>query len=271
MIVCGVGPLRPHSESAATACGDPAWTTPQEVWSESSTPSSSSPWRPTNKALLAEGSTTEPDESELHGTIIEDPSGHAMDAFFESLVIVDNAEEPGPMSRISCFGDSHTAADFMTGQFRRRMQSRFGDGGHGFIAAGRPWPSFRHRNIQNGTKGSWDALRIRHRSRSDDIDRRLGLAGVAIETDRSKARAWVSTPENGPVGLTASFFELYYLSHPRGGRLGLHLDEQELARLSSRAPESQPSYYRVEVEDGPHRFDIETLGHGLLRLFRIVI
>jgi hypothetical protein len=37
-------------------------------------------------------------------------------------------------------GDSHTAADFFTGEVRRYVQARYGNGGPGYVEAGRPHP-----------------------------------------------------------------------------------------------------------------------------------
>jgi hypothetical protein len=35
-------------------------------------------------------------------------------------------------------GDSHTSADFLTGEIRRRLQETYGNGGSGYVTAGRP-------------------------------------------------------------------------------------------------------------------------------------
>jgi hypothetical protein len=42
------------------------------------------------------------------------------------------------------FGDSHVAADFMSGRVRERLQVDYGDGGPGFLMTGQPWRSYRH-------------------------------------------------------------------------------------------------------------------------------
>ncbi|HEV2865287.1 MAG TPA: GDSL-type esterase/lipase family protein [Allosphingosinicella sp.] len=39
-------------------------------------------------------------------------------------------------------GDSHTAGDMMTEAWRRRLQARFGHGGRGVLAGGRPYPGY---------------------------------------------------------------------------------------------------------------------------------
>jgi lysophospholipase L1-like esterase len=161
----------------------------------------------------------------------------------------------------------------MTGHLRRLLQKRFGDGGHGFIAAGRPWRSFRHSDIEGGESGVWDAYRVRHpRGRApEEEDRLLGLAGLAVESERRGSAVWVKTSNRGPVGHTASRFEVFYMTQPRGGRMEVSLDGTTLARLSTRAPEWTAVYYVTETMDAPHELRIEATGGGLVRLFGIVV
>ena len=263
MVVCGVSPLRSApSSSRAAQCPESAWT----VGDEEPAPA------PAVKAPVAEIATAAPEGlASLRGRVIEDPSGHALDAFYESLAVVDAATDPGVLARVSCYGDSHTAADFLTGRLRRRMQQRFGDGGHGFIAAGKPWPSYRHRDIRNGARGRWETHRVRHAGRREDEDGRYGLAGVAIETERPRSIAWLMTAADGTFGRRASSFELFYLAQPQGGEVALHLDGDEVARLSTAADDFLPSYLRVEAEDGPHELRIESRGRGPVRLFGVVV
>lgn len=266
IMVCA-GPVMPQTETGQSACNNARRTGGDES-SHASTLDAS--------AVGGEGGTRSSGRSEhprfvQPGSAIEDSTGHALDAFHEALAVVERASEPGVLARVSAFGDSHTAADFMTGQLRRRLQERFGDGGHGFIAAGRPWPSYRHRNIRSGAKGRWDTFRVRQSRRDDSFDGRVGLAGVAVETSKINSMVWVATETEGPVGLNASRFELYYLSHPSGGRFGVTLDNEIVARLSSRSPEPLPSYFVIDADDGAHELRIETQGRGSVRLFGTVV
>ncbi len=52
--------------------------------------------------------------------------------------------------RILQYGDSHTASDTGTGVFRRLLQARFGSGGRGFVAIGRPWTTYTQEGIRGG-------------------------------------------------------------------------------------------------------------------------
>lgn len=269
MLFCGVSPLHRRAASTSPHRSGLSWTELPERSSSATSSAKSASWDSEMRGGQGAGG---PDEHQLRGEIIEDPTGRGLEAFYRALAIVegsDEGDEGGPIARVSWYGDSHTAADFMTGHFRRRMQARFGDGGHGYIVAGRPWPSYRHRDIRNGARGVWEALRIRHR-RSGEQDGRLGLAGVAVETDRPNALVWIETSDSGPVGAAASFYELYYLAHPHGGRISVRLDGGEEERLSTKSPQPRAAYHRVDAEEGPHRFEVKSRGQGMVRLFGIV-
>jgi lysophospholipase L1-like esterase len=175
------------------------------------------------------------------------------------------------MARVALFGDSHTAGDFMSGQLRRRFQAHFGDGGHGFISAGRPWRSFRHDNVDSGGDGPWQAWRQAHGRTRDLPDHLLGLAGVAIESRAGGAVAWVATADTGAVGREASFFEVFYLAHPGGGQFTLRLNDQMIGRLSTRAAVPRPAYHQLRAELGSHELKLETQGRGLVRIFGFVV
>ncbi|MFT3927196.1 MAG: GDSL-type esterase/lipase family protein [Myxococcales bacterium] len=96
--------------------------------------------------------------------------------FFHSAL--ERTKNARTKTHITFFGDSHTAADFMSGRVRERLQAEYGDGGPGFVMTGRPWRSYRHSRAElleaKGLKGTY----IRKRPESDALP--LGLAGVAF-------------------------------------------------------------------------------------------
>ena len=97
------------------------------------------------------------------------------------------------------------------------------------------------------------------------------MAGVGVEAEASGPQIWVSTALEGPVGRRASKFELFYLAQPGGGRFGVYLDDELVARVSARADVPTASYFATETEDGPHSFRVESLGGGPVRLFGTVL
>jgi lysophospholipase L1-like esterase len=52
-------------------------------------------------------------------------------------------------------GDSHTADDYFTGEVRRRLQARYGNGGPGYFVAGCPHPAIHHSIIKASCTTGW--------------------------------------------------------------------------------------------------------------------
>ena len=69
--------------------------------------------------------------------------------FFESVARLEAGQAQEDV-RIVQFGDSHTAADIETAVIRRALQGRFGDGGRGFVAIGKPWKGYLQEGVRCG-------------------------------------------------------------------------------------------------------------------------
>jgi lysophospholipase L1-like esterase len=52
-------------------------------------------------------------------------------------------------------GDSHTAGDMITQAWRRRLQARYGAGGRGVLAPGRPYPGYLTFGVTASQSGGW--------------------------------------------------------------------------------------------------------------------
>ena len=52
-------------------------------------------------------------------------------------------------------GDSHTSADFFSGQVRRLLQQRYGDGGVGYLTAGKPHIGVRSSTMKVAISPGW--------------------------------------------------------------------------------------------------------------------
>ncbi len=57
-------------------------------------------------------------------------------------------------------GDSHTAGDMISQAWRRRLQARYGHGGRGVLAAGRPYPGYLTWGVTAAQSGGWTANAI---------------------------------------------------------------------------------------------------------------
>jgi lysophospholipase L1-like esterase len=197
---------------------------------------------------------------------VEDRDGKSMKALHEALARAAAGEG---QARLVFFGASHVASDLFTGHIRRELQSRYGDAGHGFVVPVHPWRTYRHRDINIESDGKrWET----HRIRVGDADvERVGVAGVAMSSKYPGSFGAVSTTEDNEHGRTASFFELYYLQHPRGGDIDVLIDGRRARRISTRASKTSTAYAKFRVPDAGHRFEIRTLSRRPVWLFGIAV
>jgi lysophospholipase L1-like esterase len=195
---------------------------------------------------------------------IEDPSGRALDRFFEAL---EKTETEGGQTRICHYGDSPITNDGITLTVRRKLQLRFGDSGHGFILIARPWGWYSHAGVVHEESNGWqsDPISI---TRGDHL---YGLGGVSFTTGRSGETASFGTAEEGDTGRSVSSFTIHFLRQPGGGDFEVYIDGVAKTRVSSGAAETGSAFYRVDVPGGPHKMTIETVGNGEVRLFGVVL
>lgn len=195
---------------------------------------------------------------------IEDPSGKALNSFFKALAAAQTGKR---RVVISHYGDSPITADNITATIRRKLQKDFGDGGHGFILASRPWPWYDHQNVSFQPGKGWKADPMFF-SRPET---RCGFGGVIFTAKDAGIEATVGTAPTGGPGASVSAFELYFLSQPGGGSLELELDGNPAGRFSTAGERVHSEFHRVEVPSGPHRLTARTVGDGEVKLFGFVL
>jgi len=195
--------------------------------------------------------------------------GDPLGSFFEALAGVERDGEG--IVRVLQWGDSHTAADFLTGEIRYALQSRFGDAGHGFVLLGKPWRSYHPKDVKLTASGNWTAERILIAADPATLDGRYGLGGVSVETADRDATTSVATSDSSEFNQEASAFEVFYLEQPRGGSFRLLVDGEPRATVSTAAKRYRTGFVSVEVDLGPHEFEVRTLGDGRVRLFGATI
>ncbi|MBK6403863.1 MAG: hypothetical protein IPF66_01775 [Holophagales bacterium] len=94
--------------------------------------------------------------------------------FFDRLEALEKGE--ARQVRILWLGDSHVAADLLSGQARRRLQARFGDAGAGLVMPGNPWRYFHHDRARSRGDGGFETTGLA----PDVVDPLVGLWGVAL-------------------------------------------------------------------------------------------
>jgi hypothetical protein len=113
-------------------------------------------------------------------------------------------------------GDSHTAADFMTGELRRLLQARYGDGGAGYMSAGRPHMGVRSSAFRINVSQGWSYEALQQ---SVDVAK-FWLSGFnAIAKEEGESISFRSeTPFN------FDRIEIQALRQPKGGTIEIRLD-----------------------------------------------
>jgi hypothetical protein len=170
--------------------------------------------------------------------------------------------------RVAFYGDSNMTRDFISGAFRRAVQARFGDGGHGFVAAARPWGWYEHMDVRHDVtpKDTWGVFAVSGRPLGDKI---YGFANIAAETSRGGATTWAATAYGSaaPVGKTASSAEVFYLKKPGGGTFTVTVDGAKIEDVSTDAESPEAGYVHVKFPDGPHKVESVVKGGRPVRIF----
>ena len=114
-------------------------------------------------------------------------------------------------------GDSHTSADFLTGELRRRLQSRYGRGGPGYITAGKPHIGVRTSSLKVTASAGWSYKSLQ---RPDARPGEFWLAGYsAIATAAGETMSFAS--ERAMIFDT---IEVEAVAQPGGGEIEVKLD-----------------------------------------------
>lgn len=205
---------------------------------------------------------------------IEDPQG-SMRRFYRALARAESGV-PGAVTRVVHYGDSLITGDYVTRTVRRLLQKRFGDGGHGFVLAGKPSPWYQRDKLVLTTSDEWLVHRL---TRPGIEDGAYGLGGVTVRT--RKAGQWIELrPAKAdaddvlvegevPVGTRVSKMQVLYFAQPRGGRFSMSVGAHTV-EVDTRIAEPGSRLAEIQMPDGAHTFRLRTLGHGEVRLFGVV-
>jgi len=192
----------------------------------------------------------------------------ALRHFFESLAELETQAAQDDV-RILQFGDSHTAADIATAVVRRALQSRFGDGGRGFVAIGKPWKGYMQDGIRCGMSADWTTTHSK-RDRGDRgewaADGLYGLAGIGLVASASSrgARAWTD------IAAGTGRAELDYLEHPNGGSFDVFVDGVRVVRIATRADHTGSAYRTLHIDEAyMHQIEVRSVGDGDVRVFGV--
>ena len=208
----------------------------------------------------------------LGNFILLDGEGAAgLQHFHEALRRLKQGQDEDGKVRVVVYGASHTAADIYPSYLRAYLQSRFGDGGHGYVALVRPSKFYRPMSMTLESSRGWKVEHAQTRDGRDDGY--FGLMGASVATSRKRSYGRVIPGDLDDKDRAGEHtrYDLYFLRQPKGGRFKLSVDGKVVATISTRAKDVAPGYHEVARADGPHTVEVTPQGDGEVRLFGMTV
>lgn len=232
-------------------------------------PSEPAPAPPPEPAPSARSNATyppyEPHPDDSAEVQVEIENVEALDYYYGQLTLTD-LKKPGAVTRASHWGDSVIGGDGLTNVIRQRMQARFGDSGHGFHVLNRYSVGYRHQGIRFDDRGGWNSCMVIFKCRPDA---RYGYGGVSTASNGGAKSFWATTREG--AGSSASRFELWYAKYPNGGGFEVKVDGKVARVVDTRSDTGGDGVEVIDLEDGPHEFEVSAIGGGPARGYGVVI
>jgi len=165
-------------------------------------------------------------------------------------------------------GDSHTSADFFTGDLRRRLQARYGRGGTGYMTAGHPHIGVRSSTMKITTSPGWTYKSLQ---RPDARPGEFWLSGYdAVATVPGETMSFASEQP-----LAFDMIEIEAISQPGGGSIDIRLDGNMATHYDLAASRIEPVVIRLLPVHGAseklHEISITTAGPGPVSLASVSV
>ena len=204
-----------------------------------------------------------PDRPPAISTPLEVSDG-AMDSLYTALAQLDSGERTGVI-RVMHWGDSTIAADGITGQVRRRLQERFGDGGPGFLAIEvDPRWGMRPGIVRTHT-GDWSTQTITFAGAAEN---RYGLAGTVSTADEAASVLLAGLRIEGRRQLL-NRFDVHYQSRPGAGSFELRPQAGSPKEVSTASEEVVDRFVSLSSSGGSRTLRLSTQGDGPVTLYGV--
>ena len=172
----------------------------------------------------------------------------ALAPFFSRLARAANELVP-----ILQFGDSHSASDDWVHSMRVRFQSKYGNGGPGFVTAGQ-FRYYRRWDAKVRSSAGW----LGQGTIGKSGDQQHGLSGLSVTATRA----------NETASLTASVanLDLWFRRQPEGGSFTIEVDDQPGGAIETQG-ELSTGVTSISIPQGEHQVTIRTSSMSPVRLF----
>jgi lysophospholipase L1-like esterase len=140
-------------------------------------------------------------------------------------------------------GDSHTSADFLTGEIRRRLQETYGNGGSGYVTAGRPHIGVLSSTLKISVSQGWTYQALQ---RSEEVGE-FWMSG--FNTVASREGETLSFASEKPE--TFDVIEIEAVRRPGGGTFEIKLDGKVEGSFDLAGQKVEPIVIRLVPDQGP--------------------
>ncbi|MDP6943037.1 MAG: GDSL-type esterase/lipase family protein [Myxococcota bacterium] len=207
--------------------------------------------------LFAPASAYAQASSASHGEGVEH-----LRAFHEALDALPLAE-PGDHVRIAWWGDSAIVGDGYTGEVRRLLQSRFGDGGPGFALTAPDFSGYLRKGVRF-KRHHWEVASVLKGGRKDG---HYGYGGV-VSTSYGGAGSSFITPEP-----RIDRVHVYHRATARTGALQLFIDggPRPTAELSKTRGEVGDRVWTVPLESPASSVRLRAGGGGRSTVYGVAL
>ena len=211
--------------------------------------------------------TLDPNASSPHQAwLTADPTRLELPHFYADLAALEQKQRTKPV-RILWLGDSHTAADFLTGSLRARLQTRFGAGGPGFVRVG--LKPYRHTQMHWACDGAWKIEPIPPPRRTPFDDGVFGLGGLRAYPDGAPAQASYEVSAGSARGRLS--WQLWYsLAEGASFRLTVAGVSQVVTRSTAATELASAGFSSLTLDSAPSdKLELLTLG-GAPRFYGLI-
>ena len=201
------------------------------------------------------------------GTFVPVENEGALETFHEQIERLATGRDRDGKVRILAYGASHTQGDLFTSYLRYYLQSRFGNGGLGFVPLAKlnNWHRMLDASIEE------NGFKTEHAQRNSPPHGFLGLLGAAARGSAKAAAARIIPKNNTEAYLSATDYELSYAAGPRGGDLLLFVNEVPRIQLKGRASEPEDRFFKFRMAPGWHQVEVRPAGNGSARVYGVTI
>lgn len=179
-------------------------------------------------------------------------NARALEPFFDKLAAARG--RAGRPVHILQIGDSHTAGDAITGAWRDALQARYGSGGRGVLAAGRPYAGYMTRGVTATMSDGWK-IAATFGAGSAYPHPALGLAGFSLTSARDGATLGLTAE----AGEAFDRFAVCFLTAPDAGTLVVRFAGGE-TRIALDSPSPRPECRTFAADQPEVQVDVVVEG-----------